>query len=91
MKFAYRKMVLKQIILLLFFLVFIQGCQANYGLTDKHSSDGAPPRVEFGATCNLNYSSESRVRTCLIGGQDLLGATCSCNTQNGLQYGVVVR
>jgi len=82
---------LKHIILFLLFLVFIQGCQANHDLTDKYRKDGAPPRVEFGATCNLNYSSESRVRTCPIGGQDLLGATCSCNTENGIQYGVVGR
>jgi hypothetical protein len=70
MKFAYRKMVLKQIIL---FFVCIKGCQANYDLTDKNRSDGALPRAEFGATCNLNYSSKSRVSTCPIDGQELLG------------------
>jgi hypothetical protein len=91
MKFIYREMVMKRIMLLLFFFVCIQGCQSNYGLTDKHRADGAPPRVEFGATCNLNYNSESRVSTCPIGGQDLLGMTCSCNTENGIQYGVVGR
>jgi hypothetical protein len=91
MKLTYRKMDLKQIILFLVILVCIQGCQANYDLTDKNRSDGALPRVEFGSTCNLNYSSESRVSTCPLGRQELSGSTCSCNTQNGIQYGVVGR
>jgi hypothetical protein len=82
---------LKRIILFLVILVCIQGCQANYDLTDKRRSDGALPRVEFGATCHLNYSSESQVSTCPVGRQELSGSTCSCNTQNGIQYGVVGR
>lgn len=87
MKTTDRKVIMKRIILLLFFIVFIQGCQINNDYTEESLSNDAPPTIQFGTSCRLNYCSDCRVNSCPIGSQELLGATCSC----GIHSGVVSR
>jgi hypothetical protein len=79
-----KKVIMKRVILLLLFIGFIQGCQTNKDYTQKGLSKGAPPTIQFGTTCRLNYCSDCRVNSCPIGRQELLGAPCSCGIQNGV-------
>ncbi len=79
-----RKVIMKRIILLLFFIGFIQGCQINNDYTEKGLSNGAAPTIQFGTSCRLNYCSDCRVNSCPIGRQELVGATCSCGIHNGV-------
>ena len=79
-----RKVIMKRIILLLFFIGFIQGCQINNDYTEKGLSNGAPPTIQFGTSCRLNYCSDCRVNSCPIGRQELVGAICSCGIHNGV-------
>lgn len=82
---------MKKFMFLLLIMGIVQGCQTNNSLSERKSSSDIPPTIEFGSTCRINYCSECRIQSCPIGGQDLVGASCSCNTRNGIQNGFVGR
>jgi hypothetical protein len=79
-----KKVIMKRTISFLFFIGFIQGCQTNSNYTEKDLSNGARPPIQFGSRCVLHFCSDCSVHSCIISRQELVGANCSCGTQNGV-------
>lgn len=80
---------MKKFVLMLSILGLTQGCHVNNEVTESKLSNELPPTIQFGSTCRINYCNDCRIQSCSIGGQDLIGASCSCNTRHGIQIGIV--
>ncbi|QCZ94697.1 hypothetical protein [Salinimonas iocasae] len=60
-------------------------------LSEEHA-DTMTPTVDMGATCRLETCPDcAPVNACPLDKQEILGASCSCPTPNGIQYGQVTR
>lgn len=60
-------------------------------LSGEHA-DPMTPAVKMGATCRLETCPDcAPVNACPLDKQEILGASCSCPTPNGIQYGQVTR
>ncbi len=64
--------------------ILVSGC---YTVPDETA---ATPDMELGKNCYISQCSDCvGLRSCPLEQQDILGASCSCRTPQGIQYGSV--
>lgn len=75
---------MKRLLSLAVVAFLMQGCHSQSVRTNEEI---AP--VEFGNTCRLSSCIDCTVTSCPLSNQDMVGASCSCPTAHGIQYGTV--
>lgn len=78
-----------KIMSLLIIGVMLPGCAHHVSVT---KSPVTTPEFTLGTQCYIGHCEECRgVAQCPLSTQDIVGASCSCNTPGGIKYGVVGR
>lgn len=77
---------MKKWIFLIIVAFFTQGCQSQYARDHDQL-----PGVQLGKVCHIDSCDDCDPPTssCLLSNQDIVGASCSCPTAKGIQYGTV--